>query len=751
MNAYGKFVWSAALLLYCANPGTAVAQDPGTARPAASGAILEEIVVTARRREERLQDVPIAMSVFSRLELGRRQILDVSALQYAAPSLTVTPFPGSPARANIAMRGQLEPDLFPTVDPAVGVYLDGVYIARIAGANLDLVDMERVEVLRGPQGALFGRNTIGGAISLVPMRPGPEFEGELTVGGGSYERRDLEAIINFPSVAGTYATRLAASHTEHGGYGRNIDLGRELNEEDTDFLRAQLRLTPADRWDLNLSFDYTRQDAGRNLLTMLAVFPPLTAVPAAAGNPGDDLENYQDPTARSVHANRVGTTRAQAWGVSGTLTLDFEQFTLKAITAYRSLDNSNRDADLDSTPYDLFTVLERDERQHQLSHEIQAYGNVMRDRLDWIGGLHYFDESAAYAQRVGGVAPTTLVSIEQQPRGTANNDSIAAFAEITYAIAPRLRITAGLRYNEDGRQLISRNSRGTGGTDFCTLDPLLRDEPDICQATLPERRFRYVPWMLSVDFKPAKDTLIYAKVSRGHRAGGYNIRGTTETDLGTFEPERVTAYEIGGRAALAGNRLSISLALYRSMFDDIQLRQQVSIPGEPLTVRLTQNGGEARIDGGELEAVALLGRLKLAGALGISHARYTHLNPLVVGVTLDSNFLQTPKTTASLAADFPVTIGSGEVNLHADYSWRDDIPFAYDRQSLARQEAYGLLNATITARFDGSNLELGLWARNLADKRYLVRAVDIGTLVTAIPGDPRTFGLSLSFWFGNRN
>jgi iron complex outermembrane receptor protein len=277
---------------------------------------------------------------------------------------------------------------------------------------------------------------------------------------------------------------------------------------------------------------------------------------------------------------------------------------------------------------------------------------------------------------------------------------------------------------------------------------LVRDAPDVCQATLPERSFSYSPWTLGIDFKPAADSLLYASLSRGHRAGGYNMRGTTETDLGTFEPERVTAYEIGGRAALADNRLMLSFALYRSMYDDIQLRHRVLIPGSPLGLRLTQNSGEARIDGGEMEVTAWLGSWRLSGALGITDADYTKLDPRVDGVTLDSNFLQTPDTTFFIAADRPIRIGFGEINLHADYSWRDDTPFAYDRQSPARQEAYGLLNVMITAQFAGRNLEFTLWGRNLADQRYLVRATDSGPLVTAMPGDPRTFGAWLRYRFG---
>src|SRR5690606_10605007 len=178
-------------LWWCACAGTAAAEAPDERVASAAPSALEEIVVTARRREERLRDVPVSVSVRSGRDLGRQQIEDLAALQYSVPSLTVTPFPGSPARATIAMRGQLEADLFPTLDPADGVYLDGVYIGRSSGANLDMGDMQRVEVLRGPQGTLFGRNTIGGAINLVPVRPGAELEGEVMIGGGTYDRRDF--------------------------------------------------------------------------------------------------------------------------------------------------------------------------------------------------------------------------------------------------------------------------------------------------------------------------------------------------------------------------------------------------------------------------------------------------------------------------------------------------------------------------------------------------------------------------------
>src|SRR5688572_1063108 len=583
-----------------------------------SRSVLEEIVVTARRREERLLDVPISLSVLPDVALERLQIDDVVALQYAVPNMTVTPWPGTPARATITMRGQVEPDRFPTVDPAVGVYLDGAYVARMGGANLDLIDMERVEVLRGPQGTLYGRNTIGGAINLIPKRPDRTFAAELTAGAGNYDRVDLEAIVNIPHGGDGHAVRVAASHTEHSGYGRNTLLDLDLNEDDTDFLRAQLRLAPADRWDLNFSVDYTRTRADVGLVTLLAASPTSNLFPVLAGHPDDRLENYADPTARSVQANRGETGESEIRGASGALEVELASFAVKALSAYRRLDTDDGAKDLDGTPYDVFAIAGRGEDQEQWNHELQAYGDAFGDRLSWIGGLYYFEEAAFFFEHFLAVESTTLVSVELRPAGTARNESAAAYVQLVYALSPKLRITGGLRYNEDRRQLTSTNSRVTDGVESCALAPDLRDAPDVCKATLPERGFSYAPWTFGVDVIPAPDALLYAKASRGHRAGGYNFRAVSGTDADTFGPEQVTTYEIGARAELFDRRLRMGLSLYQSLFDDVQVRTHVLLPGEAVFGALTQNAGEARIEGGELEVEALLGPLKLSGTLGIT-------------------------------------------------------------------------------------------------------------------------------------
>ena len=707
---------------------------------------LEQIIVTAQRREERLLDVPISLSVLPDTALERLQINDVGALQYAVPNMTATPWPGTPARTTITMRGQVEPDRFPTVDPAVGVYLDGVYVARMGGANLALIDMERVEVLRGPQGTLYGRNTLGGAINLIPKRPDTTFAAELTAAAGNYDRRDLEAIVNVPLGSDGHAVRVAASHTEHSGYGRNTLLDLDLNEDDTDYLRAQLRLVHADRWDLNFSVDYTRTLADIGLVTLLATSPTANLFPIAAGHPDDRLENYVDPTARTVQANRGETGESQIWGASGVLDFEFANFAIKASSAYRSLYTADGVKDLDGTPYDLLAIAGRGEDQDQWSHELQAYGDAFGERLRWIGGLYYFEEDANFFEQFLVSQSTTGSSVEIRFAGTARNESAAAYAQLVYALSPKLRVTGGVRYNQDRRQLTSNNSHITGGIGSCALAPELRDAPDVCRATRPEREFSYSPWTLGIDVIPAPDALLYAKISRGHRAGGYNFRAVTGISADTFEPEQVTTYEIGTRAELLDDRLRLGLSVYRSLFEDMQIRTQV-MDG---VVPLTQNAGEARIEGGELEVEALLGPLRLSGALGITQGEYTRIDPLALDVTLDSPFLYTPETTVSFAADLPIRTTFGGIDLHADYAWREEQTYAY-WDTLAHQHAYGLLNAMIVARFDATDFELQVWGKNLTEERYIDRSVDFGLLVNAVPGDPRTYGASLTYRFGHRH
>ena len=718
------------------------------ALPALADERLEEGFVTAQRREENLQDVPVSAAAYSSLQLERLQVDDLALLQNVTASLSVAPGQATGASASIGMRGQFESDTTPAVDPPVGLYLDGVYFARMTGANLDLVDLERVEVLRGPQGTLFGRNTIGGAINLVPRHPTGEVAASAKVEFGSYDYRKVTGIVNAPTAGGRIAMRLTAMHREHGGYARDPLLNRELANEDTNFARLQFQVAPVGHLRANLAIDYSRIRSASQTLTLFALAPGAASVPAMLGTPGDSLTNYLDPYGSSVSANRVGIGDTAVWGAAATLTMELAPLTLKSITAYRALDSSVTDSDQDGTPYDLGVILYRNDRQHQFSQELQLLGSALRQRLTWIGGLLYFEENAAFEQLYQIFSPVSRSFIGNIPSGDAINRSVAAYAQLSFALTPRIKLTAGARYNEDARQLTSHNARVVDGIESCRLSAALLDQPGVCTATRPTRYFDYAPLTASLEFRPVRPALLYAKVSRGFRAGGYNIRGTTEMDLDTFEPEYVDSFEIGAKSELFDDRLRANLALFHTKFKDIQLVQHEQVPGQIGSLRFIRNGGEARIDGGELEIVALLRALRLTAALGVTDARFTKLNPGVADVTLESTFLLAPEHTASIAADLPIAVDFGALDVHADYSWRDDVSFAYDPASPARQGAYGLLNAMLAARFDRARLEVSLWGRNLTGQSYATRAWENDFYVSAALGSPRTYGISVAYQFG---
>jgi iron complex outermembrane receptor protein len=729
------------LLIPALAPAIALAEQ-ASASPAGTGRALEEIVVTAQRREEPLQQVPVAVTALNSKDLEARQLRRLQGIQYAAPNLGIWPVQANPMTATISMRGQVEPDLVPTYDSAVGLYLDGVYIARATGANLDLVDLQRVEVLRGPQGTLFGRNSIGGAISLVTNKPAPDLESTLSASVGNFDSFDATAILNVPFHASDNAVRVALEHREHDGFGFAVPIDRELSDDDTDFVRIQLRLSPADNWLVDLAYDLTSVRDSTQLVTFLGAYDDALEVPAAAGHPDDDLSRYLDTGDGRVMSNRAGGFDARVWGVAATLTGRADAVTLQSITSWRFLDLAIDDNDNDGTPYDLAATLHRDQQERQFSQELQLIGDGLEDRLHWTGGAIFFGETATLHGANIETAPP--YDFANQLRGTTHNESLAAYAQVRYALTDGLHLSAGVRYNEDWRELVSANSRLrlADGVEQCLLVPEIVDPGQACRATLPGQSYGYWPYTLGLDYSPSGDLMVYGKISHGARAGGFNMRGSTSLDLLTFDPEHVIAYEIGAKSETFDHRLRIDLALFHTDYDDIQLGQFVEDPVNGDSTVIKQNAGEAYIEGGELEVAALLGGVQLSGALGLAHGRYTHIEPGVIDVQQGEQFVF-PTLTYSVAVDVPVHLQSAELDLHADYAGHDD-----DLRLAGRcgcDNAIGLLNVTVAYRRKGSPLEFGVWARNLADTRYMAQAFDFGNLVNGFPGDPRVYGASVTW------
>jgi len=721
--------------------GIACGQD--AAELVGSGA-LEEIIVTARRREEPLQHVPIAVTVLSGQQLDDKRITGLGGIQYAAPTLVIWPVVGNSITATMSLRGLVEPDLLPTNDATVGIYLDGVYIARTTGANIMLIDMQRVEVLRGPQGTLFGRNTIGGAINLISNKPGPETGGSLSAVVGAHSLAEITGLVNAPVDAIGSAVRISARHTQHDGYGRAVALDQDLSDDATDFIRAQIEVGPGPTWTLDLAGDLTNVHTASQLITFLAAFPPdAVRIPAAAGNPDDTLDNYAGVTDGHVLSNRVGKFDARVRGLAATLTGEFAAVTITSISAYRDLSADVGNTDLDGTPYDIGAVLRRSNSERQFSQELQLRHGLIGEPLAWTAGVHYFSETAALLGH--NIALVPLFDAESITNGTAHNDAWSAYVHSIWQLTRSVRLTAGLRYNADRRQLTSENAVVSGGIESCRLDDSLLDSPGICRATLPIRNYNYLPALLGIDVLPNADVMFYGKISRGYRAGGYNMRGGTPTELLAFGPEEVISYEIGTKTDLLGKRLRANLAVYDAEYRDIQLG--VGVPSPTGVVFIKQNGGRGRIRGGELEVTGLLGQLRLSGSAGIVQGKFVELDSSVTSATANTP-LGLPKVTYMFGADLSRQFRHGGVFYHVDYSWRSSDADDTFEVRCKCDNAYGLLTVSVAIELERPELTLQLWARNATNRFYMANWVDFDDYLDAIPGDPATYGLSIRYDFG---
>jgi len=758
--------WAAAPILLASSvltaPGMALAQSEG---------VLEEVVVTATRREERLQDIPVAVTAIGGQALETQSIGSVGDLQRVVPSLTIQPFPGDNTSASITMRGLGTRDNLISIDPTVGTYLDGVYLGRATGGNLGMLDVARVEALRGPQGTLFGRNTIGGALSIVSNLPNQTREGLIGAGVGNYGLWYVEGVANVP-ISERLALRFAGRHSDRNGYAKSSVTGADLNAEESNFLRATLKFDATKDLQFIVGGDYSDTRNEGQWVTLLAVRPAGSFEREAALT---GVVPRIDAFDKRPAAITRGPFTASTWGVSGTAVWNAGPGTFKSISAYRSLVRDNRNNDLDGTPAVGINQFIGYADQKQFSQELQYYGESLEGRLDWIAGAYYFRESGVDLSRssflprltdFGGAGcpagPGVLdgcPAAQSITHGRAVNKSASGFAQLGFDITEQLKLTAGARYVED-RRALTLYSRGVVPSapivvNFsevadilsCTTTGSIRAEN--CRSKVPSAKFHYVPFTVGLDYRPIQDLLTYVKFSRGYRAGGFNIRGTSSGALAPFEPEHADTTEIGLKSELFDRTLRLNLAAYHTSYKNIQLSAVIPAPPPALTTSTVINAGEQRVNGVEWEATWRIGALTLASSGAYTDAKFTKLLPTVsaADVTLLSAVVGTPKWMATFAADYRVKMGDDTLSLHAGYDWRDDTAFANVPPRVASniQKAYGLLNARISYEMN-NGLELSAWGANLTNKKYLVGTTDqynsLGYL-PGFPGDPRTYGVGV--------
>lgn len=734
--------WKLAL---AASAAWSVLAGQGHAQTATPGTV-EELVVTARRVEENLQTTPVAISAFSAETLQRQGATAITDLQGAVPNLNLVQGRASSNSTNIYIRGIGQPDALQTFDPAVGVYVDDVYYSRIRGTQFDLLDLARVEVLRGPQGTLYGKNTIGGALKLVSRQPDQTLRSQSSVSVGNYDMFEAKLALSGP-VSDTLALGFAAMGSARGGYVTDPVNGQEYNDKHTFASRVALAWTPNDRFRVNASADYTKDKSGltvgqaQNSLTS-AFGPVLYPVPLAIPE-----YNFRTTTTPGL----PNETRFEHWGAAVTVGYDLtDSLSLKSITAYRNLDSDDY-IDFDATALQLTDALVSVD-QDQASEELQLTYNEGPWQV--VSGVYYLRENVKSHQAAFANAYTAPFTFQRTVDDDLETTSWAAYANASYALTEQLRLSAGVRYTNEEKKYARTTST------FSNLGALNGTFAFKAQETWDD-----VSPMVSLDYQATDDVFFYGRVSKGFKSGGFNGRANTPGEEQPYAPETAVSYEAGVKTKLFDKRARANFTVFYNDYQDFQARigHSVTSPTQPIpAIDFTVlNAGQLKIYGAELELAANpFAGLSLNAELGYLHAEYGEFSeqraavaPATGFTTLDRSWQTpafSPEWTARLAGRYEWDLGeTGFVSVGAQARYRSEMALAIDNANLTTrvrfpgifQPSYWLYDAQIVWENSERNISAGIYGKNLADEVYKTDAQEfssVGGIRTAYFGAPRT-------------
>lgn len=721
---------------------------------------LEEIVVTARRREESAQDVPLSVSAFSGDLLEDYNIDQFGDLQKIVPTLQINDGTGRRNAPNYAIRGVRPTESLYGQDPTVAAYFAEVVLSPSEGSNLTLYDLTSVQILKGPQGTLLGRNTNGGAVLFTPQRPGDEFGGDVTVGYGNFNALEGEVAVDMP-ISDRFRTRVAGRKLARDGHQRNVITGQEYGGEDTSSARVSAL------WDITdtvenltiFTWDQARSEGRASVVVALnpTRFGPTTPI-------AQSLARQQQRDIDDVEADYPQWEHVDAWGVFNTTTVELgDELTLKNIMGYRDVQYASA-YDQDGSSAALVLSATQPAELRHWSEELQLLGTALDQRLNWQTGFYYYHEEG------GQFADGRVLGGVQYVGGDIDSDSYSLFAQGTYKFTPAWALTVGGRYTRDDKAAVSVNRTAT----TCNIRNA-SNVPLPLGACFKEgsKSFSAPTGTVSLEFTPTEDVLIYLASRRGYRAGGFNLRATFASTAIPFDEETVTDAELGAKLDWnIGNwELRTNVALFYQWYEDIQRSVAELVPGVGIATAI-QNAAEARIPGGELEAtIAPTENLSLT-------LNYAYLDPqykqwsdtvLVAGQPVerdltDTPFQYIPKHQGSATLRYEVSLGAaGTLALQGTYSARSHMwinafgTIADIRATPAQfrwtlqQDAYDFVDLTATwSDVMSSKLEVSAYVKNATDERYVVGSISqyggIG-FNTQVYSDPRTYGARLRYRF----
>ena len=761
---------SASVLALGLMAGTASAQGEPAANDEQGG--VDDIIVTAQFRSTNLQDTPLAITAMSGDQLAERSFSNIADVGKAAPSVTLRLGSSGYGKSTQAyIRGIGQTDFNFALEPAVGFYVDDVYHASLFGTSFDLLDLERVEILRGPQGTLFGKNSIGGAVRLISKKPTDHFEASVEGTYGSYDRVDLRGMLNIPLVADQLALRVSFASKERDGYVDRVDFAcaypelagnltptvsdhgnsckvGTLGGESVRAGRAALRWTPAPTVEVNLVAEVIRDNSEAAADSLIHV--NTAAASLAAYNTNRLIPTYGIPfdgrfivdpyvtfaTYDSAFLGRkvpaVNTVHSESY--SGDISWDItDNIQFKSITAYQTFNGRfTQNANNAPLPVALTDNLAGFE---QFTQEFRFVGTAFNDMLDWAAGVFYFDGNST----LGGGAYLAASNIAFDQNDSTESSNRSAFAHGVFHLTERFSLTAGLRYTKESKSYTFDRVNVPSGTDFFPGGAF----------TSPESRFNRFDYKLGVDYKVTDDVMVYGQFSTGFKGGGINPRPFTPAAAVPFGPETLEAYEIGIKSDLFDRLVRLNLAAYHSDYANLQLSANgFDNNGAPSIV--IANAGNARINGIEAEMdirpapgfqINLSGsytdfKIKdLGAAAGVSG-----------GPTLDSVAPGVPEWKFSAGAQYEFDLaGAGSLTPRVDVYYQSKVFNEWTNNPLAMQQGYTIANGRLTYNAPDDEWYAALSVTNMFDKFYYVnKFIQSGTYIfTGQPSRPREWAITV--------
>ena len=732
-----KRAFLAGLLASACIPSHALAQSEDV--PDQAEDTTGDIVVTAQRREQSLSDVPISVSALSAERLASERIIDLQAVTQAIPGIGFDALPT--AQPRLFIRGIGSTETGAGGDPSSALFIDQAYVGRAGAAAAELFDLERVEVLRGPQGTLWGKNVVGGLVHLVTARPRFKNDAMVQATAGNSGLFEGRAMLNVP-LSDTLAVRASGTWRERDGFVRNTFTGNRLFDDDVLSGRLSVLLEPSSDFTALLSVDHYRADLAGTAREL--AFSPSTAVYPFPAN----------PSRRVVEAETDGFQNTRTTGVTLTLEGDTGAGVLTSITAWRNLDLDTLE-DLDGTnPGVLIRApngnLRFAETSQQISQEVRYAADIGRVNLV-VGGYLFLADidrteaidlvlSPPLASALLGAPIRNVVTVPNSWDQSNKTTSYAVFGEAVIDLAPTTRLTLGGRYTWEDKQFRAQAAglRQAG---------LIRSPYNV-QA---DESWDAPTWRVVLDHDVGADALVYASAARGFKSGGFQSQAADARAAATpFAPEFATTYELGLKGDIVGRALSGNLTVFHTDYDDLQVRQFVAAEvGVPSSV-VTTNAATARIRGIEAGLRLVTGGFSLDAEYAFLDAEFRNFIDNTTPASpfdLSGNQLtRTPRHSANVAAAYtqPLARG-GELTFGANWGWQSAIFDDVTNSAISRREPRHLVDARIGWTLPGDQLSVLVWGRNLLDEVFITHQLETSGANFVVFGAPRTYGVTLQW------